>query len=133
MLGAARRYTARPDQLLDNRRGGDGHGPYSSCIRGVAVGRQQLTLGVVAPASAQTCSKAPASYYDNTGRADALSGGVRMIPISTPKGTFRVWTQRIGNNPRIKVLLLVGGPAMPHNYLEAFNSWFPCAGIEFYY
>ena len=22
---------------------------------------------------------------------------------------------------------------MPHNYLEAFNSWFPCAGIEFYY
>lgn len=93
-----------------------------------------MTLGVVAPASAQACSKAPpASYYDNTGRADALSGGVRMIPISTPKGTFRVWTQRIGNNPRIKVLLLVGGPAMPHNYLEAFNSWFPCAGIEFYY
>ncbi len=28
-------------------------------------------------------------YLDNTGRADVLSGGVRMIPVETPKGTFR--------------------------------------------
>ena len=31
-------------------------------------------------------------YFDNTGRADAWQGGVRMIPITTPKGSFRVWT-----------------------------------------
>ena len=31
-----------------------------------------------------------ASYLDSTGRDDILSGGVRMIPIETPKGTFRV-------------------------------------------
>ena len=56
-----------------------------------------------------------------------------MIPIQTPKGTFRVWTKRTGNNPRVKVLLLHGGPAMTHEYFEAFDSWFPGAGIEFYY
>ncbi len=62
-----------------------------------------------------------------------LSGGVRMIPIKTPKGTFRVWTERTGNDPRIKVLLLRGGPGMTHEYFEAFDSWFPGVGIEYYY
>ena len=38
--------------------------------------------------------------------------GVKMIPITTPAGNFHVWTKTIGNNPRIKVLLLHGGPAM---------------------
>jgi proline iminopeptidase len=56
-----------------------------------------------------------------------------MIPIHTPKGTFRVWTRRTGNNPRIRVLLLHGGPAFTHEYFEAFDSYFPGAGIEFYY
>ena len=51
-----------------------------------------------------------------------------MIPIETPKGTFHVWTKRVGNNPRIKVLLLHGGPGMTHEYLEAFDSYFPGAG-----
>src|SRR5213592_819820 len=72
-------------------------------------------------------------YYARTGRADAWSGGVRMIPIHTPAGDFRVWTQRIGNNPRIKVLLLHGGPAATHEYFEACDSFFPAAGIEYYY
>jgi len=48
------------------------------------------------------------AYFDSSGRDDALSGGVRMIPINTPKGTFRVWTKRVGNNPTVKVLLLHG-------------------------
>ncbi len=72
-------------------------------------------------------------YLDNTGQADRLSGGVKMIPITTPKGTFHVWTKRIGNNPRIKVLLLHGGPALTHEYLEAFDGYLPGAGIEYYY
>ena len=38
------------------------------------------------------------SYLDCTGRDDILSGGVRMIPIDTPKGTYRVWTKRVGNS-----------------------------------
>lgn len=75
----------------------------------------------------------PASYFDNGGRDDALSGGVRMIPIHTPSGDFRVWTKRVGNNPTLKVLLLHGGPGATHEYFEAFDSWFPGAGIEYYY
>jgi proline iminopeptidase len=76
---------------------------------------------------------APASYFDQTGRGDVLSGGVRMIPIATPKGTFKVWTKRVGNNPKIKVLLLHGGPGATHEYFEALDSYFPGAGIEYYY
>jgi proline iminopeptidase len=72
-------------------------------------------------------------YLDYTGRADLLSGGVRMIPIHTSKGEFRVWTKRVGNNPRMKVLLLHGGPAATHEYFEALDSYFPAAGIEYYY
>lgn len=76
---------------------------------------------------------ASADYFDNTGRDDVLSGGVRMIPVTTPKGNFRVWTKRVGNNPTMKVLLLHGGPGVTHEYLEAFDSYFPAAEIEYYY
>jgi len=76
---------------------------------------------------------ATAPYWDNKGRVDVLSGGVRMIPISTPKGDFKVWTKRVGNNPTMKVLLLHGGPAFTHEVYEAFDSYFPGAGIEYYY
>ena len=81
-----------------------------------------------APASATTNA-----YLDYSGRDDVSSGGVKMIPITTPKGKFNVWTKRIGNNPTIKVLLLHGGPGATHEYLEAFDSYFPAAGIEYYY
>ena len=73
------------------------------------------------------------SYFDNTGRKDVWTGGVRMIPITTPKGTFNVWTKRVGNNPAVKLLLLHGGPAATHEYFEAFDSFLPAAGIEYYY
>jgi proline iminopeptidase len=72
-------------------------------------------------------------YYDRTNRPDAIAGGVRMIPITTPLGVFNVWTKRIGNNPALKVLLLHGGPGATHDYLEAFDSFLPAAGIEYYY
>src|SRR5262245_394212 len=73
------------------------------------------------------------TYLDYTGRDDVLSGGVKMIPIETSKGVFRVWTKRIGNHPTMKVLLLHGGPGATHEYLEGFDSFFPAAGIEYYY
>ncbi len=76
---------------------------------------------------------ADASYFDTTGRDDVLSGGVRMVPVTTPSGTFRVWTKRTGNNPRIKLLLLHGGPGATHEYFEAFDSFLPAAGVEYYY
>ncbi len=73
------------------------------------------------------------SYFGDSGRDDVLSGGIRMIPITTPSGDFRVWTKRTGNNPTIKVLLLHGGPGATHEYLLAFDSFLPAAGIEYYY
>ena len=73
------------------------------------------------------------AYLNYTGRDDVLSGGVKMIPIETSKGIFHVWTKRIGNHPTMKVLLLHGGPGATHEYLEAFDSYFPAAGIEYYY
>jgi len=86
------------------------------------------------------CAKEPApartaetNYFDNSGRNDVLSGGVRLIPVKTPKGTFNVWTKRVGNNPTIKVLLLHGGPGATHESFEAFDSFLPAAGIEYYY
>lgn len=67
--------------------------------------------------------------YDND---SVQTGGVRMIPITTPVGNFNVWTKRFDNNPRIKILLLHGGPAMTHEYMECFESFFPKEGFEFY-
>lgn len=65
--------------------------------------------------------------------APAAIGEAHMIPITTPDGTYRVWVQRVGNNPKLKVLLLHGGPGMTHEYLEAFGKFLPQQGIEFYY
>ncbi len=61
------------------------------------------------------------------------TGGVRRIPVETPKGTFQVWTKRVGNNPRLKLLLLHGGPGATHEYFECFESFLPAEGIEFIY
>jgi proline iminopeptidase len=72
-------------------------------------------------------------YLDYSNRDDVLSGGVKMVPVDTPKGAFHVWTKQVGNNPKTKVLLLHGGPGITHEYLEAFDSYFPFAGIEYYY
>ncbi len=77
--------------------------------------------------------KAISDYLDYSGRSDVLSGGSQMIPVDTPSGTFRVWTKRIGNNPDLRVLLLHGGPGATHEYLEAFDSCLPAAGVEYYY
>lgn len=72
------------------------------------------------------------SQYHAVKDSGVLAGGVKMIPIQTPKGSFRVWTKRFGNNPRIKILLLHGGPACTHEYMECFESFFPSEGFEFY-
>jgi proline iminopeptidase len=61
------------------------------------------------------------------------TGGVQVVTITTPKGNFNVWTKRFGNNPKIKVLLLNGGPGATHEYFECFENFLPQEGIEFIY
>ncbi len=76
-------------------------------------------------------SSSPMATYFNYG--DSIeSAGVRMIPIQTPLGQFKVWTKRFGSNPKIKILLLHGGPAMTHEYMECFETFFQRQGFEFY-
>ena len=87
------------------------------------------TLGLLAVA----CAVSRRAYFDNSGRDDVLSGGVRKIEVSTPKGKFQVWTKRVGNNPSVKLLTLHGGPGATHEYFEAFDSYLPGEGIEYYY
>jgi proline iminopeptidase len=71
-----------------------------------------------------------------TGRPDGLNppgirvAGIRMLPVVG--GKYKVWTKKMGSGP-IKVLLLHGGPGFSHEYLEAFESFLPQAGIEMYY
>jgi proline iminopeptidase len=61
------------------------------------------------------------------------TGGIKMITVETPKGSFRVWTKTIGNNPKARVLLLHGGPGATHDYFECFENFLPAEGIEFIY
>jgi proline iminopeptidase len=80
----------------------------------------------------QTGKDTPVSSYFNYGDSMVQSGGVKMIPIKTTVGEFKVWTKRFGNNPDIKILLLHGGPSGTHEYMECFESFFPKEGFEFY-
>jgi proline iminopeptidase len=89
-----------------------------SCKASVEVGEQDSSPSV-------------REYY-NYGDTGIQTAGIRMIPIQTPKGNFNVWTKRFGNNPRIKILLLHGGPAFTHEYMECFESFFQREGFEFY-
>lgn len=73
------------------------------------------------------------NYLDFSKRDDQFTGGIKMIPIKTPKGTFKVWTKRVGNNPTIKVLLLHGGPGVTHELYECFDGYFPNQSIEYIY
>lgn len=85
-----------------------------------------------APIPARAGTAGTAGYHDTTGRKDLLGGGARLIEVTTPKGRFKVWTKRVGNNPTIKVLLLHGGPGVTHEYWEAADSYFPGASVEYY-
>lgn len=75
-------------------------------------------------------SKSISDYFTYNDSVEAA--GVKMIPIKTPVGEFKVWTKRFGNNPKIKILLLHGGPAMTHEYMECFETFFQREEFEFY-
>lgn len=60
-------------------------------------------------------------------------GGIKLIKINSFGKDFTVWTKRTGNNPKIKLLLLTGGPGSTHEYFECMDSFLPAEGIEYYY
>jgi proline iminopeptidase len=73
------------------------------------------------------------SYFDYSNSDDQWTGGVRMIPIQSPKGTFNVYTKRMGNNPKMRVLLLHGGPGGTHEEFGNFDGYLPNEEIEYIY
>jgi proline iminopeptidase len=90
-----------------------------------------VLLAIVWSCTTRTTIKDDTTNYNNLEETGVKSGGIKMIPVHG--GNYKVWTKRIGNNPKIKVLLLHGGPAFTHEYLESFDSFFPQEGIEYYY
>jgi proline iminopeptidase len=83
--------------------------------------------------SKQEVAATTTSSYLTYSKEDKFTGGVKMVPIKTPKGEFRVWTKRVGNNPKMKVLLLHGGPGGTHEFFECFDGYLPEEGIEYIY
>ena len=77
-------------------------------------------------------TKTNQTYYQpiDTG---VKTGGIKVIPVHTTKGTLKIWTKQMGNNPTIKVLLLSGGPGSSHEYFECLENFFPEKNIEFIY
>jgi proline iminopeptidase len=73
------------------------------------------------------------SYWHFDHPEDRYTGGIRMIPVQTKNGVVRVWTKRVGNNPKIKLLLVHGGPGGTHELFECFDGYLPAEGIEFIY
>ncbi len=73
------------------------------------------------------------SYFDYSNSDDQLTGGIKMIPIETSKGTFNVYTKRMGNNPKMRVLLLHGGPGGTHEVFGNFEGFLPNEEIEYIY
>jgi proline iminopeptidase len=104
--------------------------PVALCTLAFAL---EATMAATSSPADATAPSASAAYFDQSARTDLLSGGVRKIAVQTPRGVFNVWTKRVGNNPQIKVLLLHGGPGATHEYFEAADSYFPGAGVEYYY
>ncbi len=86
---------------------------------GYDAGEQEEEIEVVVEGNNYVNFKTP---------TEVQAGGVQMIDL---KEGYEVWTKRFGNSP-IKVLLLHGGPAGTHEYMECFESFFPQANIEFY-
>ena len=73
-----------------------------------------------------------ASYFANH-EEGIQSGNVKIIPIQSMGKTFNIWTKRIGNNPKVKILLLNGGPGGTHEYFQCFENFLPQEAIEFIY
>ena len=92
-----------------------------------------LTLLRCSPSETTTNNPSNSDYLSFTNAADQYTGGIRMIPISTPIGEFKVWTKRVGHHPTMKVLLLHGGPGVTHELYECFDGYLPQEGIEYIY
>ena len=111
-----------------------------TCLVLAGAALAAVGTALVAGAEARQCQPGLGDDAGRTGRQDRpsrpISRGrtrarrrrVRRIPIRHAKGDFTVWTKRFGTNPRIKLLLLHGGPGRPTSISRSFESFLPRGG-----
>ena len=92
-----------------------------------------LMLGCTTQQKKDSTIAEKSSYLDYSKSDDQVTGGIKMIPIETAKGTFNVYTKRMGNNPTMRVLLLHGGPGGTHEEFGNFEGYLPNEEIEYIY
>ncbi len=92
--------------------------------------RYLLFLAAVSTLLACGSDKAPPT---DVTAIPADAAGVRMIPITTPKGDFEVYTRQLGRSDELKVLLLHGGPGLTYETWAPLGERLPAEGIEVYY
>lgn len=92
-----------------------------------------LTNGCTNKKKEDLSSAQKTAYFDYSNKDDQHTGGIQMIPVKSPKGTFNVYTKRIGNNPELRLLLLHGGPGGTHEQFGNFEGFLPKEEIEYIY
>lgn len=92
-----------------------------------------LVMSCTNPQNKNITNVEKSSYFDYSNSDDQMTGGIKMIPIKTEKGTFNVFTKRMGNNPKKRVLLLHGGPGGTHEEFGNFDGYLPNEEIEYIY
>ena len=92
-----------------------------------------LLISCAEKQQSKTETDSKSSYLDYSNHDDQFTGGIKMIPIKTAKGTFNVYTKRVGNNPKMRVLLLHGGPGGTHEEFDSFDGYLPNEEIEYIY
>jgi proline iminopeptidase len=101
-------------------------------LKNIGIVLTLICLGLFTACKENPTTSNLQTYFKST-ETGVKTGGVKIIPIETPKGKFNVWTKCFGNNPKIKLLLLNGGPGATHEYFECFESFLPAEGIELVY
>lgn len=96
----------------------------------LGVGATVAAGGAIIPPALAAADEGAEQPGDALNPGGIRMAGIRMVPVCD--GKYKVWTKRMGSGS-VKVLLLHGGPGVPHDYLEAMESFLPQAGIEMYY
>lgn len=79
------------------------------------------------------CGEPSTTNYYSPHEPGIQTGNVKMIQIESLGKKFNIWTKRVGNNPKVKILLLNGGPGGTHEYFQCFENFLPQEGFEFIY
>ncbi|MEY3350264.1 MAG: hypothetical protein RIQ50_375 [Bacteroidota bacterium] len=93
----------------------------------------RLTIAFMLTVFGMNCGESSTTNYYAPHEPGIQTGNVKMIQIESLGKKFNIWTKRVGNNPKVKILLLNGGPGGTHEYFQCFENFLPQEGFEFIY